>query len=146
MAPRPERPRHRSGASARVLPPDVDRTPLSPILTRSQFVSVLPVVTAARAISLLWPQAAAQDLPTRFAKGGTPMKSRIRVLKSSLAACAILVGGIAWAIPVQAQTAYSGRAFAAFVNTFLTGPTHITDTGEKRVDERSEGPTAVSSL
>ena len=58
------------------------------------------------------------------------MKSRIRVLKSSLAACAILVGGIAWAIPVQAQTAYSGRAFAAFVNTFLTGPTHITDTGE----------------
>src|SRR5881396_215968 len=130
MAPRPERPRHRSGASARVLPPDVDRTPLSPILTRSQFVSVLPVVTAARAISLLWPQAAAQDLPTRFAKGGTPMKSRIRVLKSSLAACAILVGGIAWAIPVQAQTAYSGRAFAAFVNTFLTGPTHITDTGE----------------
>src|SRR5207249_7482465 len=58
------------------------------------------------------------------------MKSRLRVLKSSLAACAILVGGIAWAIPVQAQTTYSGRAFAAFVNTSLTGPIFITDTGE----------------
>src|SRR5207244_9789808 len=92
--------------------------------------SVLPVVTAAPGIHPPWTKAAAQGLPTRFAKGGTPMKSRLRVLKSSLAACAILVGGIAWAIPVQAQTTYSGRAFAAFVNTSLTGPIFITDTGE----------------
>src|SRR5436190_7627396 len=111
MAPRPERPRHRSGASARVLPPDVDRTPLSPILTRSQFVSVLPVVTAARAISLLWPQAAAQDLPTRFAKGGTPRRGRRRVLKPSFAPGASLVGGMPWAFPAQAQPAYGGRPF-----------------------------------
>jgi len=60
------------------------------------------------------------------------MKSRLRVLKSSLAACAILVGGMAWATPVQAQITYSGRAFGAYVNvqSFNVGPVFISDTGE----------------
>jgi hypothetical protein len=48
----------------------------------------------------------------------------------SLVACAALVVGIASATPVLAQTTYSGRAFAAFVNTPLTGPVFVSDTDE----------------
>ena len=60
------------------------------------------------------------------------MKSRMRFLKVSLAAGAILVGGMAWATPVQAQITYSGRAFGAYVTvpTLNVGPQYISDTGE----------------
>ena len=64
------------------------------------------------------------------------MKTRARGLKFSLAVCAVLVVGMALPTPVQArstpggQTTYSGRAFAAFVNTTLTGPIFISDTGQ----------------
>lgn len=60
------------------------------------------------------------------------MKSRMRFLKFLLAACAILVWGIGWATPVQAQITYTGRAFGAYVNvtTLNVGPVFISDTGE----------------
>ena len=41
-----------------------------------------------------------------------------------------LITGLVCAAPAQAQTTFSGRAFAAFVNTPLTGPMFISDTGE----------------
>ena len=41
-----------------------------------------------------------------------------------------LVTGLVSASPAQAQTTFSGRAFAAFVNTPLTGPIFISDTGQ----------------
>src|SRR2546425_12373348 len=70
MAPRPERSHHRSGARSRVLPTKEIASPARFVSHRSRFVSVLPAVTAARGIHLLWPKASAQDLPTRLAKGG----------------------------------------------------------------------------
>jgi hypothetical protein len=52
-------------------------------------------------------------------------------------ACLLLMFGIAWASPVQAEgtssgVTYSGRAFAAYVNvpTLGVGPTTVSDTGE----------------
>ena len=44
--------------------------------------------------------------------------------------CLALMLGITSLAPLQAETTYSGRAFAAFVNTPLTGPFHISDTGD----------------
>ena len=41
-----------------------------------------------------------------------------------------LITGLVCASPAQAQTTFSGRAFAAFVNTPLTGPMFISDTGQ----------------
>jgi hypothetical protein len=38
--------------------------------------------------------------------------------------------GFLWTSPVQADTTYSGRAYAVFVNTFVTQPLYISDTGE----------------
>jgi len=47
-------------------------------------------------------------------------------------ACLLLIFGIAWASPAQADVTYSGRAFGAFVNvpTLGVGPQFISDTGE----------------
>ena len=43
---------------------------------------------------------------------------------------AALVGaGLVVTTAAQAQTTFSGRAFAAFVDTALTGPIHVSDTG-----------------
>ena len=42
----------------------------------------------------------------------------------------VLVTGLVCASPAQAQTTFSGRAFAAFVSTALTGPLFISDTGQ----------------
>jgi hypothetical protein len=46
-------------------------------------------------------------------------------------ACLLLIFGIAWASPVQADVTYSGRAFAAFLNvpTLGVGTTYVSDTG-----------------
>src|SRR5438874_8998542 len=41
-----------------------------------------------------------------------------------------LITGLVCTSPAQAQTTFSGRAFAAFVNTPLTGPMFISDTGQ----------------
>src|SRR5260370_17693025 len=41
-----------------------------------------------------------------------------------------LITGLVCASPAQAQTTFSGRAFAAFVSTPLTGPMFISDTGQ----------------
>ena len=41
-----------------------------------------------------------------------------------------LITGLVCTSPAQAQTTFSGRAFAAFVNTPLTGPIFISDTGQ----------------
>jgi hypothetical protein len=48
------------------------------------------------------------------------------------AACALiaLITGLVCASPAHAQTTFSGRAFAAFVSTPLTGPMFISDTGQ----------------
>ena len=46
------------------------------------------------------------------------------------AASLLLALSLAGASPAQADTTYSGRAYAAFVNTALTGPVYISDTGE----------------
>src|SRR5947208_8956977 len=48
------------------------------------------------------------------------------------AACGVitLITGLVCTSPAQAQTTFSGRAFAAFVNTPLTGPIFISDTGQ----------------
>jgi len=46
------------------------------------------------------------------------------------AASLLLALSLAGASPVQADTTYSGRAFAAFVGTPITGPVYISDTGE----------------
>jgi len=47
-------------------------------------------------------------------------------------ACLLLVFGLAWATPVQAEVTYSGRAFGAFLNvpTLGVGPITFSDTGE----------------
>jgi hypothetical protein len=47
-------------------------------------------------------------------------------------ACLLLMFGIAWASPAQADVTYSGRAFAVFLNvpTLGVGPTYVSDTGE----------------
>jgi len=53
--------------------------------------------------------------------------------RQSRFACAVfvmLLVGLAWVCPAQAATTYSGRAFAAFINTGLTGPLYVSDTGE----------------
>jgi len=42
----------------------------------------------------------------------------------------LVIAGLIGTSPAQAQTSFSGRAFAAFVNTPLTGPMFISDTGE----------------
>jgi len=42
----------------------------------------------------------------------------------------LLIFGLAGNSPAQAETTYSGRAFAAYVNTALTGPLTFSDTGE----------------
>jgi hypothetical protein len=41
-----------------------------------------------------------------------------------------LITGLVCASPAHAQTTFSGHAFAAFVNTPLTGPMFISDTGQ----------------
>src|SRR5882762_766698 len=41
-----------------------------------------------------------------------------------------LITGLVCASPAHAQTTFSGRAFAAFVSTPLTGPMFISDTGQ----------------
>src|SRR5947207_15879581 len=41
-----------------------------------------------------------------------------------------LITGLVCTSPAQAQTTFSGRAFAAFVSTPLTGPMFISDTGQ----------------
>jgi hypothetical protein len=46
------------------------------------------------------------------------------------AASLLLALSLAGASPAQAATTYSGRAYAAFVSTALTGPVYISDTGE----------------
>jgi len=49
-------------------------------------------------------------------------------------ACLLLIFGIAWASPAQADVTYSGRAFGAFVNVNLlgvaVGPETLSDSGE----------------
>jgi hypothetical protein len=49
-------------------------------------------------------------------------------------ACLLLIFGIAWASPVQADVTYSGQAFGAFVNVNLlglvVGPKTLSDTGQ----------------
>jgi hypothetical protein len=46
-------------------------------------------------------------------------------------ACLLLVFGLAWATPVQAEVTYSGRAFGAFVSVPALGiSTTLSDTGE----------------
>ena len=42
----------------------------------------------------------------------------------------LVLAGLIGTSPAQAQTTFSGRAFAAFVTTPLTGPMFISDTGE----------------
>jgi len=44
----------------------------------------------------------------------------------------LLIFGIAWGSPAQADVTYSGRAFAVFLNvpTLGVGPTYVSDTGE----------------
>jgi len=42
----------------------------------------------------------------------------------------LVIAGLIGPPPAQAQTSFSGRAFAAFVNTPLTGPMYISDTGQ----------------
>jgi hypothetical protein len=46
------------------------------------------------------------------------------------AASALLALSLAGTSPAEADTTYSGRAYAAFVNTTLTGPVYISDSGE----------------
>jgi hypothetical protein len=62
------------------------------------------------------------------------MRSRMRFLKFSLAASAILAGGIAWTTPPPpppSQITYSGRAFGALVAAPPLVPSQtISDTGE----------------
>jgi len=41
-----------------------------------------------------------------------------------------MITGLVCASPAQAQTTFSGRAFAAFINTPLTGPIFVSDTGQ----------------
>jgi hypothetical protein len=41
-----------------------------------------------------------------------------------------LITGLVCSSPAQAQTTFSGRAFAAFVNTPVTGPIFLSDTGQ----------------
>jgi hypothetical protein len=67
-----------------------------------------------------------------------------------------MVAAVIAATPAQAQTTFSGRAFAASVSTFLTGPIVISDTGqlspgggsrsEALLDTRSFGLTTVDSV
>lgn len=42
----------------------------------------------------------------------------------------LVIAGLIGTSPAQAQTSFSGRAFAAFLDTALTGPMHISDTGQ----------------
>ncbi len=56
--------------------------------------------------------------------------SRARTVSFALTLSVLMVAGLIAASPAQAQTTFSGRAFAAFVNTFLTGPIVISDTGQ----------------
>ena len=53
-----------------------------------------------------------------------------RYFVMAAAASALLALSLAGTSPAQADTTYSGRAYAAFVNTTLTGPVYISDTGE----------------
>jgi len=55
-----------------------------------------------------------------------------RQWRFAYAMCALiaLVTGLVCTSPAQAQTTFSGRAFAAFVSTPLTGPMFISDTGQ----------------
>jgi len=55
------------------------------------------------------------------------MKSFSRFL---LAVAVLMTTGFTLASPAQAGTTYSGRAYAAFVNTVVTGPVYVSDTGE----------------
>ena len=60
------------------------------------------------------------------------MNPRRRHWRFASAAWALiaLVTGLVCTSPAQAQTTFSGRAFAAFVSTPLTGPMFISDTGQ----------------
>jgi len=59
------------------------------------------------------------------------MKTQNQSMQFALASL-LLVFGLAWASPVQAEVTYSGRAFGAFLNvpTLGVGPTTLSDTGE----------------
>src|SRR2546422_4409233 len=52
-------------------------------------------------------------------------------LRLASAACLMLIFGLAWSLPAQAQT-FGGRAFAAYVNvpTLGAGPLYLADTGQ----------------
>jgi len=56
------------------------------------------------------------------------MKNSTRFL--TIAGTVLLAFGFARPSAAQGGTTYSGRAYAAFVNTALTGPVYISDTGE----------------
>jgi hypothetical protein len=56
------------------------------------------------------------------------MKSSLRVF--ALAVAILIATGFILASPAQAATTYSGRAYAAFVSTAVTGPVYVSDTGE----------------
>src|SRR6058998_2699881 len=77
---------------------------------------------------------------TRFAlasgrrtQGGHDVKnhsSRVRFVSFVCTLTALMIVGVIATSPAQAQTTFSGRAFAAFVSTALTGPIFISDTGQ----------------
>ena len=56
--------------------------------------------------------------------------SRTRIVSFALLLSVLMVAGLFAASPAQAQTTFSGRAFAAFVSTALTGPIFLSDTGQ----------------
>lgn len=60
------------------------------------------------------------------------MKIQTGYLRFICATCLIILLGLVWISPVQAETTYSGRAFAASVNspTLGAGPVFISDTDE----------------
>jgi hypothetical protein len=56
------------------------------------------------------------------------MRSSSKILTFALAI--LIATGFILASPALAGTTYSGRAYAAFVNTTITGPVYVSDTGE----------------
>src|SRR3989441_11397456 len=69
--------------------------------------------------------------PDKQRREAMNMKMQNQGVRFALA-CLLLIFGIAWASPAQADVTYSGRAFAAFVNvpTLGVGQTYVSDTGE----------------
>jgi hypothetical protein len=58
------------------------------------------------------------------------MLSSARMVKVAIAATMTLFAASATVRPVLADTTYSGRAIGAYVNTVLTGPIYLSDTGD----------------